>query len=45
MASELEFTGKERDTETGLDYFGADTTGARWELGVSAVKSLALTIQ
>ena len=23
MASELEFTGKERDAETGLDYFGA----------------------
>jgi len=24
------FTGKERDSESGLDYFGQGTTGARW---------------
>jgi len=26
------FTGKERDTESGNDYFGASTTPAAWEI-------------
>lgn len=30
-ANHYKFTGKERDTESGLDYFGLDTMPAAWD--------------
>ena len=39
-ATEHHFTGKERDTESGLDYFGLDTMRVRWAGGCRQIGAI-----